>query len=42
MKYTGENKLELFANNAQIIKNEFTLQNALTKRLAALLYAQEG
>ena len=42
MKYTGENKLELFANNAQIIKKEFTWQNALTKRLAALLYAQEG
>lgn len=42
MKYTGQNKLELFADNVQIIKKEFTWQNTLTKRLAALLYAQEG
>jgi len=30
----------LFAENAQAIRKEFTWQNALTKRLAALLYAQ--
>jgi hypothetical protein len=42
MTYTGQSKLELFAENAQIIKKEFTWQNTLTKRLAALLYAQEG
>ncbi len=42
MKYTGKSRLELFADNAQIIKKEFTWQNTLTKRLAALLYAQEG
>ncbi len=42
MEYTGQNKLELFADNAQIIKKEFAWQNTLTKRLAALLYAQEG
>lgn len=42
MKYTGQNKLELFADNAQMIKKQFTWQNTLTKRLAALLYAQEG
>lgn len=42
MNYTGQNKLELFADNAQIIKKEFIWQNTLTKRLAALLYAQEG
>lgn len=42
MEYSGQNKLELFANNAQIMKKEFTWQNTLTKRLAALLYAQEG
>lgn len=42
MKHAGRNKLELFADNAQIIKKEFTWQKSLTKRLAALLYAQEG
>ena len=42
MKYTLQNKLELFTNNTQIIKKEFIWQNTLTKRLAALLYAQEG
>ena len=42
MNYTGQNKLELFTCNAQIIKKEFTWQNPLTKRLAALLYALEG
>lgn len=30
----------MFAENAQAIRNEFTWQNPLTKRLAALLYAQ--
>jgi hypothetical protein len=38
MKYAGQNKLELFVDNAQIIKKEFTWQDHLTKRLAALLY----
>lgn len=33
-------RLALFAENAQAIRKEFTWQNALTKRLAALLYAQ--
>ncbi|NLT40258.1 MAG: DUF4003 family protein [Clostridiales bacterium] len=42
MSYTGQNKAELFAENAQIIKKDFVWQHALTKRLAALLYAQEG
>jgi hypothetical protein len=36
------NKLELFASNAQTIKKEIIWQNILTKRLAALLYAQEN
>jgi hypothetical protein len=42
MGYTGERTLELFAENALSIKKEFTWHNVLTKRLAALLYAQEG
>lgn len=42
MGYAGQNKIELFADNAQLIKKEFTWQNDMTKRLAALLYAQEG
>jgi hypothetical protein len=42
MNYTGQNKLELFVDNAQITKREFAWQNTLTKRLAALLYAQVG
>lgn len=42
MENTVKNKLELFANNTQIIKKEFIWQNTLTKYLAALLYAQEG
>lgn len=41
MNYTEQNNLELFADNAQIIKKEFIWQNNLTKRLAALLYAQK-
>ena len=37
-----QKKLALFAGNTQTIKKEFPWQRALTKRLAALLYAQEG
>ena len=36
------NSLRLFAENAQDIKKDFVWQNALTRRLAALLYAQAG
>lgn len=42
MEYVNQNKLELFADNAQVIKKEFAWQNGLTRKLAALLYAQEG
>jgi hypothetical protein len=42
MQDKGQNKLELFADNAQIIRKEFTWQDGLTKKMAALLYAQEG
>ena len=42
MENTTQNRLALFADNAQIIKKEFALQNTLTKKLAALLYAQAG
>lgn len=42
MKNTIHSKLELFGDNAQIIKKEFIWQNTLTKQLVALLYAQEG
>ncbi|MBO0813026.1 MAG: DUF4003 family protein [Microlunatus sp.] len=35
-------KLTLFAENARSISREFRFQNALTRRLAALLYAQEN
>ena len=42
MTYQAQNKMTLFAENAQLIKKEFALQNSLTKRLAALLYAQAG
>jgi hypothetical protein len=41
MTNAGFKKLELFADNAQIIKKEFTWHDPLTKKLAALLYAQE-
>jgi hypothetical protein len=40
MKPEIQNKLELFAENIQIVKKDFTWQNMLVKRLAALLYAQ--
>ncbi|MDR3120036.1 MAG: DUF4003 domain-containing protein [Clostridiales bacterium] len=39
---TGQNKLELFADNAQTVKKDFFWHMASAKRLAALLYAQEG
>lgn len=42
MQSAGINKPELFAGNVQIIKKEFAMQNAQTKRMAALLYAQAG
>lgn len=34
-------RLELFVENAQAVKKEFVWQNAMLKRLAALLYAAE-
>ena len=37
-----QNKLALFAANAQTVKQEFTWQDAMIRRLAALLYAQEN
>ena len=37
-----KNKLILFADNTQLIKKEFAWHSALTVRLAAFLYAQEG
>ena len=37
-----KNKLILFADNTQLIKKEFAWHGALTVRLAAFLYAQEG
>ena len=42
METTVQSVLDLFASNAQIIKKEFTWQNSLAKRLAALLYAKEN
>lgn len=42
MNYIGQSKLELFVANSQVIKKDFFLENVMTKRLAALLYAQEG
>jgi hypothetical protein len=38
----GLNRLELFADNTQIVKKDFIWQFDSAKRLAALLYAQEG
>ncbi len=40
MEYAAQKKLELFAQNTQIIKKEFYWSNVMAKRLAALLYAQ--
>jgi len=37
-----QSKLELFAENAQVIRKGFAGQHALTRRMAALLYAREG
>ena len=42
MNNTVQQKVALFAENTQLIKKEFALQDTLTKRLAALLYAQAG
>ena len=42
MKNSMQDKMALFADNSQIIKKEFTFHNTLTRRLAALLYAQAG
>jgi hypothetical protein len=42
MKNATQAKLTLFAENAQIMKQSFSWQNELTRRLAALLYAQEN
>ena len=42
MENETRRRLALFAGNAQSIKKEFKLHNNLTKRLAALLYAQEN
>ncbi|GHU98855.1 hypothetical protein FACS189483_07400 [Spirochaetia bacterium] len=38
----GQNKLELFADNTQAVKKDFFWWLDSAKRLAALLYAQEG
>ncbi len=40
MELKTQNRLKLLAVNAQVIKKEFAWHNVLTKRLAALLYAQ--
>jgi hypothetical protein len=42
MDTNAQQTLDLFADNAQIIKKEFTWQYPMMKRLAALLYAAEG
>ena len=39
MKNQIQSKLELFTENARIIKPEFTWQGASAKRLAAMVYA---
>jgi hypothetical protein len=39
---TAQSKLALFAKNVEILKSEFVWKGALTRRMAALLYAQEG
>ncbi|GHU69486.1 hypothetical protein AGMMS49992_00240 [Clostridia bacterium] len=39
---TWQNKLDLFADNTQAVKKDFFWQLDSLKRLAALLYAQEG
>jgi hypothetical protein len=42
MKPEIQSKLALFADNTQIIKKQFMWHNTMTKRLAALLYADRG
>ena len=42
MKPETQNKLTLFAENTLAIKKEFAWHDVLTRRLAALLYAQQG
>ena len=42
MENITKSKLALFVSNAQTIRKEFKAHNAMTKRLAALLYAQEN
>ncbi|GHU82979.1 hypothetical protein AGMMS50284_5740 [Clostridia bacterium] len=42
MSTSVQTKLTLFAENTRAIKKEFSWQNAMTKRLAALLYALDG
>lgn len=42
MKQDEQRNLELFADNVLTIKKEFVWQNTLIKRMAALLYAQQG
>ena len=42
MNDTLQAKLTLFTDNAQAIRKKFTWQNELTKRLAALLFAQDN
>jgi len=42
MEKKTKNKLALFVSNAQVIRGEFRRHNAMTKRLAALIYAQEN
>lgn len=42
MNATGKCRVELFAANTRIINKEFPWQNAMSLRLASLLYAKEG
>ena len=42
MENKTKSKLTLFINNTQTIKKEFKWHNIMTRRLAALLYAQEN
>ena len=42
MKEAIKNKTDLFIQNSRTVKSEFIWHHAMTKRLAALLYAQNG
>jgi hypothetical protein len=42
MEQKSLSRLTLFASNWQIIRKEFKLHHAMTKRMSALLYAQEN